>query len=202
MIVALIVQEWACFCQEWVYIRTSDPYNHDHNLRYLPMPVLVVLCIYTGCCIFIDMHVFLVQRSSKDSDNNDDSEYIEDSNGNDDSEYSDDNDDSEDSSSQQAQLLSSLAATCSQSTASVAQQWPSDQRAQVRHEQQLSQPMFSQQQLPPPLSPRLPAGTVKTLPPESVLGDNFESASFLPPPSLSSPISHLGDGQPEEQHSM
>ena len=122
--------------------------------------------------------MFLVQQSSEDSDDNDDSEY---------------------SSSQQAQLVPSLAATCSQSTASVVQQWPSDQGVQMRHEQQLTQPMFSQQQLPAPLPPRLPASTVRTLPPES---DNFESASFLPPPSLSSPLSHLGDGQPGEQHGM
>ena len=77
----------------------------------------------TVCCVFIDIHVFLVQQSS---------------------EYSDDNDDSEYSSSQQARV-SSLAATCSQPT-----------------------------------------------------GDNFESASFLPT-SLSSPISHLGNGK---QHGM
>lgn len=138
------------------------------------------------------MHVFLVQQSSKDSDNNDDSEYSEDSDDNDDSEYSevsDDNDDGEDSSSQQAQPVSSLAATCSQPTASVVQQWPSDQRAQMRHKQQLTQPMFSQQQLPLPLPPTLPAGTGQ--PPVRTL-----------PPSLSSLISHLGDGQPEEQHGM
>ena len=74
------------------------------------------------------MHMFLIQHSSEysedndDSDNNDDSEYGEDSDDNDDSEdseHGEESDDSEDSSSQQAQPGSLLAATCSQSTASV-----------------------------------------------------------------------------------
>ena len=67
------------------------------------MAMFAVLCALDACGIFIDMHVFLIQKYS------------------------------EDSSSQQAQPVSSLAATCSQSTASVVQQWPSNQRAQMRH---------------------------------------------------------------------
>ena len=100
---------------------------------------------------------------------------------------------SEDSSNQQAQPVSSLVATSTQPTASVIQQLPSDRRAQMRHKQQQTQSMITQQQLSPPLPPGPTA--------ESASGVSLESVSF-PPPSLSSSIFHLSNGQPEEQHGM
>ena len=117
--------------------------------------IFLWLCLwYCVHCIFIDMHVFLVQQYSEDSDDDDDSD----------------------------------------------DRWPLPPRPPAGTDQ--SSMRTTGWPLPPPLPPsRLPVGTMRTLPPESAFEDNFESASFLPP-SLSSPISHLSNGQPEEQHGL
>ena len=90
---------------------------------------------------------------------------------------------SADNSNQQALLVSSLVAICTQPTISVIQQLPSDQRAQMKHEQQQTQPMITQQQL------RVDTdySTVRTPPPDS---------------SPSSPTPHLSDRQLEKRKSM
>ena len=125
------------------------------------------------------MHVFLVQRSSEDSSN------------------------------KQALPAPSLMATGTLPTASVIQQSPSDQGAQMRLEQQQAQPMITQQQLPSPQAgtDQYTVGTTQQqlpppLTPPPADTDQYTVMALLPESSLSSPALHLSGRHREKRISM